>query len=145
MKKVLLNILFCLLFVFLGGIILGIIIEDNSLAFTICFKIVLGYFVLLSLIYFVKSVKETIKNIKKQKVKKTKTPITWGITILPYVSLWGLLIALIFNQILSIGLTIAFIALALYLTLVLVVGIWFNSKLETSEVDNIEKEFKNKK
>jgi len=58
-KKILLNVLGCILFIFLGGIILGIIIDDNNLAFTICFKIVMGYVFLLSLISLIRNIKDT--------------------------------------------------------------------------------------
>lgn len=144
-KKILLNILGCGLFIFLGGIILGIIIDDNNLAFTICFKIVMGYVFLLSLISLIGKVKDTIKQIKKQKVKKVLTPITWGITVLPYISLWGVLTAIVFNQFLNIALIVAFTALALYFIIVLVVGSIFDAQVEKEEIYDIEKEFKKKK
>ena len=144
-KKILLNILGCGLFIFLGGIILGIIIDDNNLAFTICFKIVMGYVFLLSLISLIGKIKDTIKQIKKQKVKKVLTPITWGITVLPYISLWGVLTAIVFNQFLNIALIIAFTALALYFIIVLVVGSIFDAQVEKEEIYDIEKEFKKKK
>lgn len=53
-KKVLFNVLGCGLFLFVGGIILGVIIEDNELAYSICLKIVLGYVFILSFISFIK-------------------------------------------------------------------------------------------
>ena len=53
-KKVLFNILGCVLFLFIGGIVLGIIIEDNELAYSICFKIVLSYVFVLSFISLIK-------------------------------------------------------------------------------------------
>ncbi|MBQ9072265.1 MAG: hypothetical protein IJY25_03840 [Bacilli bacterium] len=144
-KKILLNILFCVLFIFLGGIILGIIVDDNNLAFTICFKIVVGYLMLLSIISFIKKVNETSKNIQKQKVKKVLRPITWCITILPNITLWGILVAIIFNNILNVALIVSGIALALYLIIILIVGITFNAKEENKEIYDIEKDFKKKK
>lgn len=144
-KKILLNVLGCGLFIFLGGIILGIIIDDNNLAFTICFKIVMGYVFLLSLISLVGKIKDTIKQIKKQKVKKSLTPITWCITVLPYIILWGVLIAIVFNQFLNIALIVSVVALALYLIIILVVGSIFNAQVEKEEIYDIEKEFKKKK
>lgn len=144
-KKILLNVLGCILFIFLGGIILGIIIDDNNLAFTICFKIVMGYVFLLSLISLIRNIKDTTKEIKKQKNKKTLLPINWCITVLPYIVLWGILTAIIFNQFLNIALIISGVALALYLIIVLVVGSVFNAEIEKEEIYDIEKDFKKKK
>lgn len=144
-KKILLNVLGCGLFIFLGGIILGMIIDDNNLAFTICFKIVMGYVFLLSLISLIRKIKDTTKEIKKQKVKKNLTPITWCITVLPYIILWGVLITIVFNQFLNITLTVSGVALALYLIIVLVVGSVFNAEIEKEEIYDIEKDFKKKK
>lgn len=144
-KKILLNVLGCGLFIFLGGIILGMIIDDNNLAFTICFKIVMGYIFLLSLISLIEKIKDTTKEIKKQKVKKNLTPITWCITVLPYIILWGVLITIVFNQFLNITLIVSGVALALYLIIVLVVGSVFNAEIEKEEIYDIEKDFKKKK
>lgn len=144
-KKILLNVLGCGLFIFLGGIILGMIIDDNNLAFTICFKIVMGYIFLLSLISLIGKIKDTTKEIKKQKVKKNLTPITWCITVLPYIILWGVLITIVFNQFLNITLIVSGVALALYLIIVLVVGSVFNAEIEKEEIYDIEKDFKKKK
>lgn len=147
-KKVLFNILGCGLFLFIGGVILGVIIEDNELAYSICFKIVLGYVFILSFISFVGKVKETIQNINKEKVKAILRPITWAITTLPYITLWGILVALAFSKYLGIALTVAFIALAIYILLLLIIG----SKMQheeykendKKEVDDLEQYVKNK-
>lgn len=144
-KKILLNVLGCGVFIFLGGIILGMIIDDNNLAFTICFKIVMGYIFLLSLISLIEKIKDTTKEIKKQKVKKNLTPITWCITVLPYIILWGVLITIVFNQFLNITLIVSGVALALYLIIILVVGSIFNAQVEKEEIYDIEKEFKKEK
>ena len=66
-KKVLFNVLGCGLFLFVGGVILGVIIEDNELAYSICLKIVLGYVFILSFISFIQKVKETMQNISNIK------------------------------------------------------------------------------
>lgn len=121
-KKVLFNILGCVLFLFIGGIILGIVIDDNELAFSICLKIVLGYVFILSFISLIKKIKETSKNIKKENVKAIVRPITWATAILPYITLWGILVALAFSKFLSIALTIAFISLAIYILILFIVG-----------------------
>lgn len=147
-KKVLFNILGCVLFLFFGGIVLGIIIEDNELAYSICFKIVLSYVFVLSFISLIKKIKETIYNIKKENVKAILRPITWAITTLPYITLWGILVALAFENLISIALTIAFIALAIYIILLLIIG----SKMQheeykendKKEVEDLEQYVKNK-
>lgn len=147
-KKILFNILGCGLFLFVGGIVLGVIIEDNELAFSICLKIILGYVFILSFISFIKKVKETIKEIKKQSVKAIVRPLTWAITTLPYITLWGILVALAFSKFLSIALTVAFIALAIYILLILIIGTKFTheeyKKNDKKEVDDLEQYIKNK-
>lgn len=147
-KKVLFNILGCGLFLFIGGIVLGVIIDDNELAFSICFKIVLGYVFILSFISFIKKEKETIQNINKEKVNAILRPLTWAITTLPYITLWGILVALAFSKFLSIALTVAFIALAIYILLILIIGTKFTheeyKENDKKEVDDLEQHIKNK-
>ena len=147
-KKVLFNILGCALFIFIGGIILGIIIDDNELAFSTCFKIVLGYVFILSLISFIKKVKETSKNINNQNVKIIVRPITWAITTLPFITLWGILVSFAFTEFLNSALSVAFIALAIYVLLILIVGTKFTheeyKEKDKKEVADLEKYVKNK-
>lgn len=140
-KKVLFNILGCGLFLFIGGIVLGVIIDDNELAFSICFKIVLGYVFILSFISFIKKEKETIQNINKEKVNAILSP-------LPYITLWGILVALAFSKFLSIALTVAFLALAIYILLILIIGTKSTheeyKENDKKEVDDLEQYVKNK-
>ena len=147
-KKVLFNVLGCGLFLFVGGIILGVIIEDNELAYSICLKIVLGYVFILSFISFIKKVEETMQNINKEKVKAILTTITWAITTLPYITLWGILVAFAFTKYLSIGLTVAFVSLAIYILLLLIIGSKMQheeyKESDKKEVDDLEQYVKNK-
>lgn len=142
-KKILFNILGCAVFLFLGGIILGIIIDDNEMAFDLCFKIILGYIIIISFVSFAKKAKETIKEIKKQNVKAIIRPTSFVITTLPYISLWGVLIAIAFTNLLNISLTISFISLALYVILILIVGSAFShqvyKEIDKEDLDKIEK------
>lgn len=149
-KKVLFNILGCVLFLFIGGIALGIILEDNELAFSICLKIILGYVFILSFTSFIKKAKETMIEIKKQKVKAIITPITWSITTLPYITLWGILVALAFKNILNIALTVTFISFAIYIIIILITGTVLSNdkdskKEKKDEIDKMEKDFINNK
>ena len=83
-----------------------------------------------------------------EKVKAILRPITWTITTLPYITLWGILVALAFTKYLSIALTVAFVALAIYILLLLIIG----SKMQheeykendKKEVDDLEQYVKNK-
>lgn len=147
-KKILFNILGCALFLFLGGIILGIIIDDNEMAFDVCFKIILGYILIISFVSFAKKAKKTIKEIKKQNVKAIIRPISFVITTLPYISLWGVLIAIAFTNFLNISLTVSFISLALYVILILIVGSAFShqvyKEIDKEDLDKIEKNNKQK-
>ena len=121
-KKILFNALGCLLFLFVGGITLGIIIDDNELALSICFKVILGYMFILSLVSLIKKLKERIGTSSKENIKGAAKISVFGLTIFPYITLWGILVALAFKNILNIALTISFISLAIYVLLFLVLG-----------------------
>lgn len=150
-KKIVFNILGCILFFFIGSVSLGIIIEDSDLACSICFKIILGYVFILSFISLIKKAKETIHNIKKENMKMILRLIRWTLIILPYIILWGILAALAFefSELSNIALIFAFIALAIYILLLLIIAGKMNyeeyKEVDKKQVENLEKYIKNKK
>lgn len=151
-KKIILHLLICFLFLFVSTITLGIIIDDNELALSICFKIVLGYIFVLSFISFLKKVNKTIQITKKENVKKILRPITWSITILPYIVLWSILVAIACSNlsynIFGVSLTVGFIALAIYVILILIIGSVFDSAMykenDKKDLDDLEQYVRNK-
>ena len=151
-KKIVFNILGCILFFFIGSIALGIIIGDSELARSICFKIILGYVFILSFISCRKKEKETRLNLKKEDVKiifKIVFSILRLLLILPYIILWGILATLAFTKFSKIVFTITFIVLAIYLLLVSIMTAIMNyveyKEGDKKEVENLEKYVKNKK
>lgn len=121
-KKILFNALGCFLFLLVGGIVLGIILDDNDLAFSLCFKVILGYVFILSFISLIKKLSEIINASNKERIKGTAKASALALTIFPYITLWGILVALAFKNILNIALTISFISLAIYVILFLILG-----------------------